>query len=126
MARGPPGGAPFPFTTRGPPPGMVPRGDVRVLLLEAPPLSGGVVDPTTLGLIRGSDLALLMFDAGSDDGIDAFQPVLDRLNKTKTRLAKESYLDEDDVGLSFTQAFLVHNKMELPGAEERIALLKEF
>ncbi|HMC10753.1 MAG TPA: TGS domain-containing protein, partial [Pirellulaceae bacterium] len=45
---------------------------------------------------------------------------------TKTRLAKESYLDEEDVGVSFTQAFLVHNKIDVPGAEERIALLKEF
>ena len=56
----------------------------------------------------------------------ACTPVLDRLNQTKTRLAKESYLDEEDVGLSFTQTFLVHNKIDLPGAEERIALLKEF
>jgi ribosome-interacting GTPase 1 len=76
--------------------------------------------------VRGSDLALLLFDAGNDDGIDAFTPVLERMSQTKTRLAKESYLDEDDVGLSFTQTFLVHNKMDLSGAEERIAMLKEF
>ena len=52
--------------------------------------------------------------------------MLDRLKQTKTRLAKESYLDEEDVGLSFTQTFLVPNKIDLPGAADRIALLKEF
>src|SRR5262249_33296508 len=83
-------------------------------------------DSNLLGLIRGSDLALLLFDAGSDSGIDDLQAVLNQLSQTKTQLAKESYLDEEDVGLSFTQTFLVHNKIDSPGSEERIALLKEF
>jgi uncharacterized protein len=126
LTRATPEIAPYPFTTREPQPGMMPWEDVMVQLIDTPPITADVLDPTVLGLIRGSDLALLMFDAGSDDGIDAFQPVLERLDQTKTRLAKESYLDEEDVGLSFTQAFLVHNKIDLPGAEERIALLKEF
>ena len=126
LTRATPEIAPYPFTTREPQPGMMPWEDVMVQLIDTPPITADFLEPNLLGLIRGSDLALLMFDAGSDDGIDAFSPVLERLNQTKTRLAKESYLDEEDVGLSFTQAFLVHNKMDLPGAEERIALLKEF
>jgi ribosome-interacting GTPase 1 len=99
---------------------------VHVQLIDTPPITADFLDPNLLGLIRGSDVALLMFDAGADDGIDALQALLDRLNQTKTRLGKESYLDEEDVGLSFTQAFLVYNKIDLPAAEERIAMLKEF
>jgi ribosome-interacting GTPase 1 len=118
--------APYPFTTREPQLGMMPWEDVMVQLIDTPPITADFLDPNLLGLTRGSDLALLMFDAGSDDGIDGLAPVLERLNQTKTRLAKESYLDEEDVGVSFTQAFLVHNKIDVPGAEERIALLKEF
>jgi ribosome-interacting GTPase 1 len=126
LTRATPEVAPYPFTTREPQPGMMPWQDVMVQLIDTPPITADFLDPNLLGLIRGSDLALLLFDAGSDDGIDALQPVLDRLNQTKTRLANESFLDEEDVGLSFTQTFLVHNKIDLPGAEERIALLKEF
>lgn len=126
LTRATPEIAPYPFTTREPQPGMMPWEDVQVQLIDTPPITADVLDPSVLGLVRGSDLALLMFDAGSDDGIDEFQAVLARLNQTKTRLARESYLDEEDVGLSFTQAFLVHNKIDLPGAEESIALLKEF
>jgi ribosome-interacting GTPase 1 len=126
LTRATPEVAPYPFTTREPQPGMMPWEDVQVQLIDTPPIAADFFDANLLGLIRGSDLALLLFDAGADDGIDALQAILDRLNATKTRLAKESYLDEEDVGLSFTQTFLVYNKIDLPGAEERIALLKEF
>ncbi len=37
----------------------------------------------------------------------------------KTRLAARSYLDEQDVGLSYTQTFLTPNKIDAPGAAER-------
>src|SRR4026207_422289 len=94
ITRATPGFAPYPFTTHEPQPGMMPWEDVMVQLIDTPPITADVLDPTTLGLIRGRDMALLIFDAGSDDGFDAFQPVLDRLNQTKTRLANESYLDE--------------------------------
>jgi ribosome-interacting GTPase 1 len=126
LTRATPEVAPYPFTTREPQPGMMLWEDVQVQLVDTPPITADVLDPSVLGLIRGSDLALLLFDAGSDEGIDDLQAVLDRLNQTKTRLARESSLDEEDVGLSFTQTFLVHNKIDLPGAEERIALLAEF
>lgn len=126
LTRATPEIAPYPFTTREPQPGMMAWEDVQVQLIDTPPITADVFDSSLLGLIRGSDLALLMFDAGTDDGIDNFTPVLDQLNQTKTRLAQESYLSEEDVGLSFTQTFLVHNKTDLPGYEDRIALLKEF
>jgi ribosome-interacting GTPase 1 len=126
LTRATPEVAPYPFTTREAQPGMMPWEDVHVQLIDTPPIAAEYFEPSVLGLIRGSDLALVVFDAGGDDGIDGLQAVFDRLNGTKTRLAKESYLDEEDVGLSFTQAFLIYNKIDVPGAEERIALLKEF
>jgi ribosome-interacting GTPase 1 len=126
LTRATPEIAPYPFTTREPQPGMMPWEDVQVQLIDTPPITADVFDANLLGLIRGSDLALLLFDAGADDGIDELTAVLDRLNQTKTRLAKESYLSEEDIGLSFTQTFLVHNKMDVAGAEDRIALSKEF
>ena len=106
---------------------MMPWEDVMVQLIDTPPITADVFDPNILGLIRGSDLALLMVDLGADEGIDDLQArPRASSNGTKTRLAKESYLDEEDIGLSFTQTFLVLNKIDLPEAEDRIALLKEF
>ena len=66
-----------------------------------------------------------MVDLGNDDGIEQCQEVLDRLGSTKTRLAAQSYLDENDVGLSYTRTFLVPNKIDLPEAAARLELLHE-
>jgi small GTP-binding protein len=126
LTRATPEVAPYPFTTREPHPGMMPWEDVQVQLIDTPAISKDVFDPTVLGLIRGADLVLLMVDLGADEGIEDVQAVIARLNETKTRLARESSLHEEDVGLSFTQTFLVLNKIDLPEAEDRIALLKEF
>lgn len=125
LTRATPEVAAYPFTTREPHPGMMPWEDVMVQLIDTPPITADVLDPNTLGLIRGSDLALLMVDLGTDEGIDDVRAVLAQLQPGKTRLAKESYLDENDVGLSFTKTFLLLNKMDLPEAQERWALLKE-
>jgi ribosome-interacting GTPase 1 len=54
------------------------------------------------------------------------QELLDKLNSTKTRLAAESYLDEEDIGLSFTRTILTPNKIDAPGAADRLQLLHEF
>ncbi|MCI0362092.1 MAG: 50S ribosome-binding GTPase [Planctomycetaceae bacterium] len=126
LTRATPEVAPYPFTTREPQPGMMPWEDVTVQLVDTPPITADFFDPNILGLIRGSDLVLLMADVGNDDGIDALPPVLERLNLTKTRLGNQTHLDEEDIGLSFTRTFLVLNKIDLPGYEDRIALLMEF
>jgi ribosome-interacting GTPase 1 len=126
LTRATPEVAPYPFTTREPQPGMMPWEDVMVQLIDTPPVTADVLDINLQGLIRGSDLVLLMVDLGSDEGIEQLQAVLDRLNQTKTRLGKETYLDEDDIGLSFTQTFLLLNKCDLSEFEDRRALLKEF
>lgn len=126
MTRATPEVAPYPFTTREPLPGMMPWEDVMVQLVDTPPITADVFDPVTQGLIRGTELVLLMADLGSDDGIDQLQQVLDHLSTTKTRLGKESRLDEEDLGVSYTQTLLVPNKIDLPEATERLALLHEF
>lgn len=118
--------APYPFTTREPQPGMMPWEDVMVQLIDTPPITADVLDSNTLGLIRGSDVALLVVDIGNDDGIDAIQALIEKLGSTKTRLARESYLDEEDIGVSFTQTLLVLNKIDLGGVDDRLELLKEF
>ena len=125
LTRATPEVAPYPFTTTVPAPAMMPWEDVTVQLIDTPPITADYMDPHLHGLIRAADLALLMVDLESDDGIEQCQDVLDRLAQTKTRLAAKSSLDEQDVGLSYTQTFLVPNKIDAPGAAERLELLHE-
>jgi hypothetical protein len=117
--------APYPFTTTVPVPAMMPYEDVYVQLIDTPPITESFMDQYLHGLTRAADLVLLMVDLGSDDGIEQFQDVLERLSGTKTRLAASSYLDETDVGVSYTRTFLVPNKIDVPEAADRLALLRE-
>ncbi|HYW79347.1 MAG TPA: GTPase [Thermoguttaceae bacterium] len=117
--------ASYPFTTTVPAPAMMPWEDVTVQLIDTPPITADYIETHLHGLIRSADLALLVVNLELDDGIEQVQDVLDRLSTTKTRLARTSYLDEDDVGLFFTQTFLVPNKMDVPDAPQRLELLHE-
>jgi uncharacterized protein len=125
LTRATPEVAPYPFTTTAPSPAMMDWQDVAVQLIDTPPITADYMDAYLHGLIRSSDLALLMVDLGADAGIEQCQEVLDRLATTKTRLAANSYLDENDVGLSYTRTFLLPNKIDLPDAPARLELLHE-
>jgi len=118
--------APYPFTTREPSPAMMPWEDVSIQLVDSPPVTADLFDPATISLLRGADLAVLLADLGDDDGIEQLQELLTRIRSTKSRLANESYLDEEDVGVSYTRTFFAPNKIDLPEAADRLMLLKEF
>ncbi|HEX3655983.1 MAG TPA: GTPase [Pirellulales bacterium] len=125
LTRATPEVAIYPFTTRTPLPGMMPWQDVMVQLIDTPPITGDFLEPYMQGLIRGADLALLVVDLGSDDGIEHCLACIDKLNQTKTRLAAASSLDEDDIGLSYTRTISVLNKSDLPDFKERVELWHE-
>jgi len=126
LTRATPEIAPYPFTTREPQPGMMPWEDVMAQLIDTPPITRDVLDSSIQGLIRGAELVLLVADMGSDEGIDSLQEVWEHIDSTKTHLARESYLSDEDIGHSYTRTFLVLNKMDSPGAEDRVQLLHEF
>ena len=126
LTRATPEVAPYPFSTREPIPGMMPWEDVMVQLVDTPPITRDVLDPTTVGLIRGADLVLLLVDLGSDAGTDEALAVLEKLGGTRTRLAATSFLDENDIGVAFTKTFFVFNKVDDPESTDRLALFREF
>lgn len=125
LTRATPEVAPYPFTTRTPLPGMMPWEDCLVQMIDTPPITEDLFEPYMQGLIRGADVVLLLVDLDSDDGWDQALTVVKRLNETKTRLAKESALDEEDVGLSFTKTLLVPNKIDVPDGEARLEMFHE-
>jgi ribosome-interacting GTPase 1 len=125
LTRATPEIAPYPFTTRDHTPGMMPWEDVMIQIIDTPPITGDLFDPITQTLIRGADLVVVVVDLGADEGPEQLQELLDHLKATKTRLASKSYLDESDIGVSYTQTIFALNKIDLPGAADRIELLHE-
>lgn len=118
--------APYPFTTMAPVPGIAHFEDCPFQMIDLPPVTADVMDVNLINLVRGADLVFLFADLGSDSLVEDLVAVLDRFKEGKTRLGRDSYLDEDDLGVAYTRTFLVLNKNDAEGAEDREAILNEF
>src|SRR5260221_1194177 len=68
LTRATPEVAAYPFTTREPHAGMMDWEDVRVQLVDTPPVTADFLQPYVGGLIRAADAVLLMVDLADDDG----------------------------------------------------------
>ncbi len=126
LTRAQPEIAPYPFTTQSPTPGMMLYEDCPFQLIDLPPVTVDFMDRATVGLVRGADLVFLVVDLASDNLIEDTQAVLDRFAHSKTRLGRETRLDEEDIGVSYTATLVVLNKVDAPDATERLQLLDEF
>ena len=118
--------AEYPFSTTQPMPGMMPFEDVYVQLVDTPPITKDMFDATTMGIIRGAELVLLLLDLGSDDGGEQLLELVEKVNETKSRLGTETKIDEEDLGVTYTETWLLENKSDLPEADDRLEFFSEF
>jgi small GTP-binding protein len=125
LTRAAPEVAPYPFTTREPHAGMMDWEDVRVQLIDTPPITADYLEGYLSSMVRSADAVLLMVDLSDDDGPFAAQSVIDRLAQTKTVLVGQSPATIDDPTVHYIKTLLVGNKMDLPGAPERLEVVRE-
>ncbi len=125
LTRAAPEVAPYPFTTREPHAGMMDWQDVKVQLIDLPPITADVLEPYVSSMTRAADAALLMLDLGDDDGPFAVETVLERLAEVKTVLAREVPLEQEDYSIEVVKTLLVANKIDLPGAADRLEVVRE-
>jgi small GTP-binding protein len=125
LTRATPEVAVYPFTTREPHVGMMEWEDVKVQLIDTPPITADVMEGYLSSMVRTADAALLMVDLGDDDGPFAAETVLERLANVKTVLVGEPPVDQEDYTIMYTKTLLVANKIDLPGATDRLEILRE-
>src|SRR6516164_7271390 len=77
LTRATPEVAPYPFTTREPHVGMMDWEDVKVQLIDTPPITADFLEGYLSSMVRTAD-ALLLVDLADDDGPFTAQAVLDR------------------------------------------------
>jgi uncharacterized protein len=118
--------APYPFTTREPVPGMMDWEDVRLQLIDLPPITAEFYEPFLTDFTRGADAALLVLDLGDDDGPFSLETVIDRLRSYRRILVgKIPENADDDPTVFFLKTLLVANKIDAEGAADRLDIARE-
>ena len=117
--------APFPFTTHAPQPGMMKWQDVQVQLIDTPPITGDYLESYLTGMIRTADATLLVLDLSVDEGIEQTDELLRRLEDAKVRLVTRATGDSTYDVVAEKKTLLVANKIDTPGADDRLAMVRE-
>jgi ribosome-interacting GTPase 1 len=125
LTKATPAVAPYPFTTREPVPGMMDFEDVRVQLIDLPPITADHYEPFITDVTRGADAALLFLDLADDDGGSATQAVLERLKLARRELLPPGSPHPDDPAVYSLPTLLIANKCDDEGAELRLELAQE-
>ena len=81
--------ADYPYTTIKPQPGMIPYQNIKIQLVDLPPLGREFTETWIPGVVRNADLALLVVNLASDDVLDETEFVLERLLQGKVELVSE-------------------------------------
>jgi len=117
--------AEYPFTTQVPQPGMARFEDVQIQLVDTPAVTEDYFEVWLPDLVRRADAALLVADLGDDGLLDALEVVIRRLETVKVCLVSDAPADADPLR-TFRRTAIVANKMDLPGATDRLDVLREF
>src|SRR5438093_7936015 len=125
VTRATPEVAPYPFTTREPHAGMMDWEDVRVQLIDTPPITADVLEGYVSSMVRAADGALLMLDLGDDDGPFAADAVVEKLAGTKTALVGHVPAEITDYSIEYVRTLLVANKIDEAGAADRLEIGRE-
>jgi hypothetical protein len=102
----------YPYTTRTPIPGMMIFENVRLQLIDLPPISPEYTESWVAQVIRNADAVLWIVDLSDDD-------VLEKLEETQTWLANAK------VDLQKMKVLMIGNKTDAPDAGERASIVRE-
>jgi len=115
--------ADYPFTTRAPLPGMMPFEDVQVQLVDLPPVHPDFPESWLYQIIRNADAALLVVDLSDPDLLEDLETTLGQVANAKVQLSRED--PPNAPGWLRKRTLLVANKIDAPGAQEDLEILRE-
>lgn len=102
--------ADFPYSTREPLPGMTEYETVQLQLIDSPPISSELYENYMSGLIRNSDLVVLVADLGSENMIKDLKYIVEKLDEKRIILKKDLSEKPDDVRISFKKTIICAHK----------------
>jgi uncharacterized protein len=116
--------APYPFTTREPIPGMMDALDVRVQLIDLPPITADAYEHFVTDFTRSADAAVLFLDLADDDGPANTEATIERLKRARRVLVPERATDDDPTTYQL-KTILAFAKCDDEAADIRLEIAKE-
>ncbi len=100
--------APYPFTTHETLVGMMSFENIKIQLVDTPPITDEFIEPWLPEIIKYADYVILVVDLGSEEVLDQVDAVSKKLERSKIK-----------------KTMILGNKSDLEGAEEKFQMLKE-
>jgi uncharacterized protein len=124
LTKATPAVAAYPFTTREPIPGMMDVLDVRVQLVDLPPVTADAYEPFITDITRSASAAVLFLDLADDDGPTNTLATLERLKQAR-RILSETPPTDDDPTTYHLPTILAATKADDDAADIRMEMAKE-
>ncbi len=118
--------ADYPYTTRLPAPYMMKYENVRVQLVDTPPLAADDMSAELVELAKKADAVLLVIDLADQDASAALEALLSRLQGKRLELAPENVPLLNEPGRFVKKTVVAGNKSDLLGAEENSTFIREY
>lgn len=108
--------ADYPFTTRSPAPLMMPFENVRIQLIDTPPVTGELMETGFSEMVKTADAVLLVADLAEPDAAAVLDGIQDRLKERRIELLRAD-MDVPPPYFPFRKrTVLAANKIDLEGA----------
>ena len=118
--------ADYPFSTRKPLPGMMAFENIKIQLVDLPPITPNLTEGWVYSIIRNADLLMMVVDLQASDLLEQTDMLLEELEKARIRPGDwPSWNEPDENGYWQKRALLVANKAEGKEAQENFRALNE-
>lgn len=118
--------ADYPYTTRFPSPYMMRFENVRVQLVDTPPLSVEDIETEVVELAKAADAILLVLDSSDPDSASTLEALLVKLKEKRLELVPENVSLVSEPGRFLKKTIFAANKCDLEGAEENYVFLRDY
>ncbi|HSR13708.1 MAG TPA: GTPase [Thermodesulfobacteriota bacterium] len=116
--------ADYPFTTRAPLPGMMTFENVRIQLVDTPPLMDEFSETGLFTVIRNADALAVVLDLAEDCAAQV-DLILEELDRHRVHLLKRGEERRKEIGRYFKRALLAGNRSDLKEARGNCRVLLE-
>jgi len=118
--------AEYPFATPLPVAGAVPYEDVKIQVIDTPPITADHIPPGFPGLWRLADALIVVVDLSCDSVLDDAETCLSNLADRSIELTDgPRRLPEEPGAMLKVPGLLLANKIDMPGASDNLEMLRE-